>query len=138
MAIFGLIFLVVFLVLIGIGLAIGLVALAVTGAFLIAGVFSTSALFGFLKRSPMAGLELFLLQIFVVAGTFSGAGLSLLLVPFMELGMEKPIQFLLVGASGGLLAGTLLALCLQRLIKTIRCRLHSKSLTNPCQKVGMG
>jgi hypothetical protein len=72
MALFGLIFLVVALILIGVGIVVGLVLCGVTAVLVALGILSSSVVVGLLTRRPAAGVRAFLLQCALLAGIPSG------------------------------------------------------------------
>lgn len=111
MALFGAVFLVVALVLIGIGVAVGLVACAVAGALLTLGVVSSSVFIGVRSGRPSAGIRAFLLQCGVFAGIPAGAVCAWLVQSFFEsYGSGWPV--LIYGAIGGAVSGIIVALLL--------------------------
>ena len=57
MAVFGLMFLVVALILIGIGIVVGLVACCIAGVLFAVGILSSSVVVGLLTRRPAAGIR---------------------------------------------------------------------------------
>lgn len=72
MGLFGLIFLIVALVVIGIGIALGVVACILTCAFLVLGIASSSFVIGFHRGHPVAGTRAFLVQCGILAGVPAG------------------------------------------------------------------
>jgi len=118
MFLFGLVFLVVALVLIGVGFAVGLVACAVAGALLGLGVLSSSVFIGVRSGRPSAGIRAFLLQCGVLAGIPTGAVCAWLTQSFFEsYGSGWPV--LVYGAVGGAVSGGVIALLLDFLSRRI-------------------
>lgn len=72
MALFALMFLVVALILIGVGIVVGLVACCIAAVLLGVGIISSSVVIGLLTRRPVAGVRAFLLQCALLAGIPSG------------------------------------------------------------------
>ena len=72
MALFGLIFLFVMLVLFGVGIAAGLVACVVAAVLVGVGVLSSSVVVGLLARRTSTGVRAFLLQCALLPGIPSG------------------------------------------------------------------
>jgi hypothetical protein len=128
MALFGLVFLVVALVLIGVGLAIGLVACCIAAMLVALGVLSSSVLVGLLSHRPSVGFRAFLLQCGVLAGAPAGAVCAWLAHSiFASYGSDWLI--LVYGALGGALTGIGIALLLafisDRVQRWARARLGS-------------
>lgn len=119
MALFGLVFLVVALILIGVGIVLGLVLCAVTAVLVAVGVVSSSVVVGLLSRSSTAGVRAFLIQCGVLAGFPAGILCAWLAHSFFEAyGSGWPI--FLYGGLGGALGGIIIAL----LVAFIYGRLH--------------
>ena len=120
MVLFTLVFAVVALVLIGVGIAIGLVACALAAVLLGLGIVSSSALVGMRSGRPALGVRVFLLQCGLLGGIPAGAVFAWLAQSFFEAyGAGWPV--LLYGGIGGAVSGILLAV----LIDFISLRLHS-------------
>jgi hypothetical protein len=68
MALFGLIFLVVALILIGVGIFVGAVVYCIAAVLVAVGVLSLSVVVDLLTRRPVAGVHVFPLQCAVLAG----------------------------------------------------------------------
>ncbi len=112
MILFGLVFLVVSLVLIGVGVAVGLVGCLIAGALLGLGVLSSSVFIGVRSGRPSAGLSAFLLQCGLLGGIPAGAVCAWLGQSFFAAyGSGWPV--LIYGALGGALSGLIVALLLQ-------------------------
>ncbi|MEI9895218.1 MAG: hypothetical protein WDN28_15340 [Chthoniobacter sp.] len=104
MGIFGLVFLFVALVLIGIGIAIGTIACLAAAVLVGLGVVSSSFVVALRAGRPSAGIRMFLLQCGVLAGIPAGAVCAWLGHNFyLAAGSEWPI--VAFGALGGALAG---------------------------------
>ena len=111
MGLFGLVFLVVALMLIGIGIAIGTVACLIAAILVGLGVISSSFFVGILTGRPSAGFRAFILQCGIFAGIPAGAVCAWLGHHFYAaLGNDLPILFF--GALGGAFAGVIVALML--------------------------
>ena len=109
MALFGLVFLVVALILIGVGIVLGLVLCAVTAVLVAVGIVSSSVVVGLFSRSSTAGVSAFLLQCGVLAGIPAGILCAWLAHSFFEAyGSGWPI--LVYGGLGGALGGIIIAL----------------------------
>jgi hypothetical protein len=76
MEVFGLIALFIALVLIGVGIAVGLVACAAGSVLVATGMVSSSILVGFWKRRTLAGVQAFFVQCGVLLGAPMGAVLA--------------------------------------------------------------
>lgn len=119
MALFGLVFLIVALVLIGIGVAVGLVGCLLTALLVGLGVVSSSFFIGLRTGRAAAGIRAFLLQCGILAGLPAGAVCAWLAQAFFaEYGAGWPV--LVYGALGGAFAGLLVAL----LLDFVSRRLH--------------
>jgi hypothetical protein len=119
-ALFGLVFLVVALILIGVGIVLGLVLCAVTAVLVTVGVVSSSVVVGIFSRSSAAGVRAFLLQCGVLAGVPAGVLCAWLARAFFEAyGDGWPVFG--YGALGGVVGGVSIAL----LLAFIYGRLHS-------------
>ncbi len=118
MALFALVFVVVALVLIGVGVAIGLVACALAAVLLGMGVISSSAFVGLRSGRPALGVRVFLLQCGVLAGIPAGAVCAWLAQSFFAAyGAGWPV--LIYGALGGACGGLLIALLLDFLSRQL-------------------
>jgi hypothetical protein len=111
MGIIALIFLFVALVLIGVGIALGLVACLFAALLLGMGVLSTSFIIGFLTRSRAEGIRAFLLQAGVLIGIPAGAA-SAWLGQTLVTGAAGGWPVATCGALAGAIAGILVALML--------------------------
>jgi hypothetical protein len=119
MELFGLIFLVVALVLIGVGIALGLAGLAALTALVGMGVVSSSLIVGLRTGRSSAGIRVFLLQCGVLAGIPAGAVCAMLAKFFFDhIGNAWVVPA--YGALGGAFAGALVALMLDAVSR----RLH--------------
>jgi hypothetical protein len=115
-AILGLIFLAVALMLVGVGLAFGLVVAAITLLLLGLGVASSSLFIGIRSASASAGLRAFLLQCGVLGGVLSGVICAWFADSFLQAyGGITPV--LIAGAFGGAVAGVLLALLTEYVLR---------------------
>lgn len=119
MALFGLIFLVVALILIGVGIVVGAVICAVAALLVAAGVLSSSVVIGLLTRRPVAGVRAFLLQCSLLAGIPSGIFCAWL--AHSTLSAAGPGWLISIyGAAGGAVAGLVIAFLLDFVFR----RLH--------------
>jgi hypothetical protein len=111
MALFGLVFFVVAVVLFGIGVAVGLVGCALAAALLGIGVISSSVFVGLRSGRAATGLRAFVLQCGILAGIPAGAVCAWLAQSFFE-AYGKGWPVLVYGALGGAFAGLFVALLL--------------------------
>ena len=111
MGIIALIFFFVALVLIGVGIALGLVACLFAALLLGTGVLSTSFIVGFLSRSRAEGIRAFLLQCGVLAGIPAGAACAWLGQSLVT-GTPGGWPVAVCGALAGAIAGIVVALLL--------------------------
>jgi hypothetical protein len=105
------VFSIVALVLIGIGIAVGLVACLAAAILLGVGVISSSFVVGLRAGRPSAGVRAFLLQCGILAGIPAGAVCAWLGHSFL-VAYGEGLPILLYGALGGALAGIIVALSL--------------------------
>ena len=120
MALFGLIFLVAALILIGVGIVVGVIVCSVAAVLVAVGVLSSSIVVGLMTRRPVAGVRVFLLQCALLAGIPSGA-LCSWLVHYTLAAASPGWLISLYGAVGGAVAGVVIAL----LLDFIFGRLHT-------------
>ena len=123
MELFGLIFLVVALILIGVGLVVGLFACAITAVLFGIGVLSSSVVIGLVTRRPAAGVRAFLLQCALLAGIPAGI-LCAWLAHSIWAAAGPGWLISLYGALGGAVAGLVIALLLDFIFQ----RLHRWAL----------
>jgi hypothetical protein len=108
MALFGIVFAVVALMLIGVGFAIGLVGIILTAVLTTLGVVSSSVALGWRSGRPSVGIRAFLIQCGVLAGLPAGAVCAYLAHSFFKAyGEGWPI--IVYGAVAGAVAGILIA-----------------------------
>jgi MFS family permease len=119
MALFGLIFLFVMLVLIGVGIAVGFVACVIAAVLVAVGMLSSSVVIGVLARRTSVGVRAFLLQLAVLLGVPSGV-LCAWLAHWIFSAPARVWLISLYGAMGGAVAGVVLALLLDFIFR----RLH--------------
>lgn len=108
MDIFGLIVAVIALMLIGVGIALGLVACAAGGGLLATGVVSSSVIVGFWKRRTLAGVQMFFVQCGILAGAPVGAVLAWIAWHVWPM-IDGEWHVLAAGAAGGAIAGLITA-----------------------------
>lgn len=139
MGLFTLIFLVVALVLVGIGVAIGLVACALAAALVGLGVISSSFVIGIRTGRTGAGIRAFLLQCGILTGIPAGAVCAWLAETFLT-ASDAGWPILIYGAIGGAAAGIIVALCLdfvfRRLHAWASARLLATTSQSPCASGG--
>lgn len=127
MEIIGLLLGCVMLVLIGIGIAVGLIACALAALLLALGMISTSVLVGVRSGRAADGFRLFLLQCGLVAGVPAGAACALLGSSLAaELRGLVDWQVLIGGALAGAVAGVLVALALDLMTRRLQTWASSK------------
>jgi hypothetical protein len=117
------VFFLVVLVLVGAGFALGMVACILGLLLLGMGAVSSSFLIGLCSRSSTDGIRALVLQCCVLAGIPAGATCAFLGQAFLS---QTPVGWdtLICGASGGALAGLIVALMLDQLSR----RLHRWAL----------
>lgn len=120
MALFGLIFLAVALILIGVGIVVGVIVCGLAAVLVAVGVLSSSIVVGLLTRRPAAGVRVFLLQGTLLAGIPYGV-LCAWLVHYMLAPASPGWIISLYGAVGGAAAGAVIALLLDFIFR----RLHT-------------
>jgi len=120
MALFGLVFLVVALILIGVGIVLGLVICAIAAVLVAVGVLSSSVVVGLFSRSAASGVRAFLLQCGILAGVPAGILCAWLAHSVFEAYGSGWLVFL-YGALGGALGGIIIAL----LVDFIYRRVHT-------------
>lgn len=108
MAIFGLLFLIVALVLIGVGIVAGLILSAITAAFVFAGILSTSAAIGVWFKRPGPAIRAFTYQLALATAIPCGISLIWAISALFSLGLSLT-GILLIGAFAGAAAGLALA-----------------------------
>ena len=118
MALFGLVFFVVALFLIGVGFAVGLAASAVAVVLIALGVVSSSVFVGLSAKRPSAGIKVFLLECCVLGGIPAGVATAWLASSFVAaIGGHWPV--LVYGAAAGAFAGCLIALTLDFIFRRV-------------------
>lgn len=109
-----LIFAIVCFVLIGVGLALGLVAAALGFALVSLGIVSSSLLLGVWKKRPATAMRAFLVQ----CGLFAGIPAGLLCGAFAQAFFEMPAApTITAGACAGAASGLLVALVCDTLVR---------------------
>lgn len=122
MAIVSLVLAVIVLFLIGVGIAVGLVACAMAALLVGLGVISSSVVVGMRSGRATDGIRVFLLQCGVIAGVPAGAFCAWLATSLMaELQGAVDWPVLICGGAGGALAGIMVALALDLMSR----RLHA-------------
>ncbi len=119
MGLFVLVFFVVALVLIGVGIAIGLVASVVAAVLLGIGVVSSSVFVGLRSGRAATGIRAFLIQCGILAGVPAGAVCAWLAKNFFEAyGQDWLVLF--YGGLGGACAGIIIALLLDFISRRVQ------------------
>ncbi|MBK1880943.1 hypothetical protein JIN85_00870 [Luteolibacter pohnpeiensis] len=116
MVVFGLIALLIVLVLMGVGIAIGLFACLILSALMALGVISSSLVIGFKSGKYSHGIRAFFLQCGVVAGLPAGCVCTWLAVKIFDIPIQSWIA-IGAGALAGALAGLLTGLVLDQLFR---------------------
>jgi hypothetical protein len=119
MALFALVFLVVALILVGVGIVVGVVVCGVTALLVIVGILSSSVVVGLLARRPVAGVRALLLQCALLTGIPAGILCAWLAHSvWASAGPGWLISF--YGGLGGAVGGIVIALLLDFIFR----RLH--------------
>jgi hypothetical protein len=108
MEVFGLLFVIVALVLIGVGIGLGLLACAIAAGLVAVGILSSSIIVGFLRHRPTAGLRAFLFQCGVVAGVPTGV-VCAWIAHYVFSAAAPALLISFYGALGGAVAGLVIA-----------------------------
>ncbi len=116
MGLVGIPFLIILLILVGIGIAMGLVFCAVAAVLLTAGVVSASAMIGVLRGSVLAGFRALIWQAGALAGMIAGIAIVAAVRFFLETWLEGAWPWI-GGALGGMAGGLLIALLLDFLFR---------------------
>ena len=119
MELFGLIFLVVALILIGVGIAVGLIACCTAAVLFGVGILSSSVVVGVITRRPSTGVRALLLQCALLAGIPAGI-ICAWLAHYIFSAAGSGWLISLYGALGGAVAGLIIALLLDFIFR----RLH--------------
>ena len=109
MFIFGVIFLIVALLLIGVGFAIGIFILGVAAAAIGLGIISTSVACGFIQKKPSIGFRVFFYQFFIITFLLAGILTTWLVSFFADLHISI-ISVILIGSISGGSVGVLFGL----------------------------
>jgi len=133
MAIFTIIFLIVALILIGIGLAIGLVACALAAVLVGMGVVSSSFIIGIRTGKAAAGIKAFLLQCGILIGIPAGAVCAWLTKTLID-SANAGWPVLIYGALAGAVAGIVVALCLNFISLRLHAWVSTRFLQNTSRK----
>lgn len=121
MGVIGLLLVCVMLVLIGVGIAVGLVACAFAALLAGLGMISSSVLVGMRSGRPADGIRVFLLQCGVVLGVPAGAVCAWLGSTLAtELGNAVDWPVIVGGGIAGALAGVLVALALDLMSRRLQ------------------
>ena len=109
MALFGIIFLMVMLVLVGAGIALGAFVAVLSLVLVSLGVISSSVVVGIRQRSAHAGVRTFLLLCGVLGGVPCGMFCSWFAVQFMQV-VGPDVKIFVYGGLSGAVGGLLVAL----------------------------
>lgn len=126
MELFAIPFLIILLILVGIGVAVGLVFCAITAVLLAAGLVSTSAVLGVLHGSALAGFRALIWQAGAFSGMISGIAVVAGVRIFMDTWHEGAGPWI-SGALGGMLGGLLVALLLDILVRRLAVWLNKNN-----------
>jgi hypothetical protein len=125
MAFFGLVFLIVALILIGVGIVVGFVACCIAAVLFAVGILSSSVVIGLLNRRPSAAVRAFLLQCALLVGVPSGV-LCAWLAHSIFTAYGSSWLILLYGAMGGAVAGVIIVLLLDFIFRRLRSWVSAK------------
>jgi hypothetical protein len=135
MEIIGLLLVAVMLVLVGVGIAVGLVACALAALLVGAGIISSSLLVGIRSGRPADGIRAFLLQCGILAGVPTGAACAWLgstLAAELQGTVDWPV--IVGGGLAGAMAGVLVAIALDLMSRHLQgwaaTKLPSRKLPN--------
>ena len=136
MAIVSLVFAIIVLFLIGVGIAVGLVACGLAALLMGLGVISSSFVVGIRSGRPADGIRVFLLQCGVIAGVPAGAVCALLGSSLLaELNGVVDWPVMIFGGLAGALAGVLVALAMDHMSRRLHGwaagRLHGAGFGKP-------
>jgi hypothetical protein len=106
LGIFALIMVLATIVLIGVGIALGLLGVVIFGILTFFGVISSSVIFGFLKKNPASAFRMLFLQIGALAGLFCGIAGTLIASLIVDFQWK---DYALYGCITGVLGGVFLA-----------------------------
>lgn len=127
---FGLIFVIVALVLIGVGIAAGLVAFGLAAALTGLGIVSTSVVAGFLAGRTQTGVRVFLIQCGVLAGIPAGALCAWILDKVSD-HVDESWFVPVYGGIGGAVAGLLIALMMDFILRRVHVWAEKKLQSLP-------
>lgn len=126
MGIPGLILLLVMLVLIGVGIAVGLFACVIAAVLVTLGVVSSSVALGFFTKRPQTAMRAFLLQCGVLAGIPAGAVTAWLGRILLEQA-DQSWMIAVYGGIAGAFAGAMLALMLDFILRRTHAWVESRA-----------
>lgn len=106
LGIFALIMVLVTIVLIGVGIALGLLGAVILGFLTFFGVISSSVIFGFLKKNSASAFRMLFLQVGALAGLFCGIAGTLFASWIVDFQWK---DYALYGCITGVLGGLFLA-----------------------------
>jgi hypothetical protein len=106
---FSILFVVVALILIGIGLILGAASLVAVGVATALGIVSTSLAIGFFRKRLSSGFRALCYQVFVVIFAAAGIGVTVILSLVFELRLD-PLAVVLLGGLSGAVVGLLFGL----------------------------
>ena len=106
LGIFALIMVVGMLLLIGVGIALGVIAVIVLCLLTFFGMISSSVIFGFLKKNPASAFRMLFLQLGALIGLFCGIAGTLLASWIIDFDWK---EYALYGCFAGIIGGLFLA-----------------------------
>jgi hypothetical protein len=119
MALFALFFLVVMLILIGVGIVVGVVLCCVAAFLCAVGVISSSVVIGVVSRRPSAAVRAFLFQCALIAGIPSGILCAWIAHSVFSVSADVWL-ISLYGVLGGAVAGLIIALLLDFISRRVQ------------------
>ena len=123
MFIFGIIFLVVFLILIGVGLALGILIFAAASTAVGFGLISTSVACGIIQKKPSTGFRIFFYQFFIVTFLITGVAATWL-VSFLGNLQIQIVPIILIGTISGISIGLIFGLLHSYIVSLIATHLR--------------
>jgi hypothetical protein len=136
MQLFGLVFAVVALLLIGVGFAIGLVGIVLTTILVGLGVVSSSVALGWRTGKASVGLRAFFIQCGVVAGLPAGAVCAYLAHSFFK-AYGEGWQVIVYGAVAGAFAGALIAISLDFISQQFQALIAARLAVRRARRQGL-
>jgi len=119
----GIIFLVVALILIGVGLSLGIFLFALTSAAIVLGVISTSIACGIIQKKPSTGFRVFFYQFFMLSFAAAAVFVSWLISSVFDMQLSL-ISISVIGSISGLSVGLLFGLLHSWIVDFASCHLQ--------------